>query len=306
MSNGLFEKWMWSYLGIIIEAVPFLLIGAVISAFIQMYITEELINKIIRKNKFLSYIIASLSGIFLPICECAIVPISKSLIKKGLPISLGITFMLAVPIVNPVVIMSTYYAFPNDINIVIIRILGGIIGAIVTGIIIGKLYNKQSKITILKDDINTGYCSCCNLNTNYYVSGRDKIKALILNASNEFLNISVYFIIGAFISSIFIVLIGDKYLSGLKLTSVNGILIMMLLGFALSLCSEADAFIAKGFLSNVGVEGVIAFLILGPMMDLKNFILTLGLFKRKFVLTLTSIIFIVVLIFSLLISFISI
>ena len=108
---------MWSYLGIIVEALPFLLIGAVLSALIQIYVSDEVIKKIIPKNSIIAYFIAAISGILFPVCECAIVPITRSLIKKGLPIGVGITFMLSVPIVNPVVIMSTYYAFTNDINI---------------------------------------------------------------------------------------------------------------------------------------------------------------------------------------------
>ena len=273
MSISKFESWMWSYLGIIVEALPFLLIGAVLSALIQIYVSDELIKKIIPKNSIIGYFIAAISGIFFPVCECAIVPITRSLIKKGLPTGVGITFMLSVPIVNPVVIMSTYYAFPNDINIVIYRTIGGVIGALIVGMIIGFIYDKKKNTEVLKSEEAALYCDCCTFSNNYYISLRGKIKNLVLNASNEFLNISIYFIFGALLSSIFVVFLQDSLINDMTSGKVVGIAIMMLLGFLLSLCSEADAFVAKGFMDNFGVPGVIAFLILGPMMDLKNLIL---------------------------------
>ena len=297
MSISKFESWMWSYLGIIVEALPFLLIGAVLSALIQIYVSDELIKKIIPKNNIIGYFIAAISGVFFPVCECAIVPITRSLIKKGLPIGVGITFMLAVPIVNPVVIMSTYYAFPNNVAIVILRTIGGILGALIIGLIIGALYDNVKVNTILKEDSYNNYCDCCTFNNNYYTSFKGKVRNLILNASSEFLNISIYFIFGAFISSIFVVFIQDGIFNNLSVGSIGGVIVMMVLSFLLSLCSEADAFVARGFMDNFGAYGVIAFLILGPMMDLKNLILAFGFFKKKFVVNLlliiTAVIFII-------------
>lgn len=294
VSISKFESWMWSYLGIIVEALPFLLIGAVLSALIQIYLSDELIKKIIPKNSIIGYFIAAISGIFFPVCECAIVPITRSLIKKGLPVGIGITFMLAVPIVNPVVIMSTYYAFPNEINVVIYRTLGGVIGALIVGIVIGFFYDKKKSTDVIRSDDAGVYCDCCTFSNNYYISLKGKIKNLVLNASNEFLNISIYFIFGAFLSSIFVVFIQDGLIENMTSGKVIGVVIMMVLGFLLSLCSEADAFVAKGFMDNFGVPGVIAFLILGPMMDLKNLMLAFGFFKKRFVLKLLLIICIVV------------
>lgn len=294
---------MWSYLGIIVESLPFLLIGSVLSALIQIYAKDDLIKKVIPKNSIISYFIAAIAGIFLPVCECAIVPITRSLIKKGLPVGVGITFMLAVPIVNPVVIMSTYYAFPDNPSIILFRTIGGIIGALIVGMIIGLIYDKKKVSEILKDENSGLYCDCCTFSNNYYISLKGKIKNLILNASNEFLNISIYFIFGAFISSIFVVFIQGSIFESLRSGNLIGILIMMVLGFLLSLCSEADAFVAKGFMDNFGVAGVIAFLLLGPMMDLKNLIISFGFFKKQFVIKLFGIICLVVFLICLLILF---
>ena len=160
MSIVKLESWMWSYLGIIVEALPFLLIGAVLSALIQIYVSDDLIKKVIPKNSIIGYFIAAISGVLFPVCECAIVPITRSLIKKGLPVGVGITFMLAVPIVNPIVIMSTYYAFPSDISIVIYRTIGGIIGALIVGMIIGFIYDKKKSYLFHFWSISFKYFCC--------------------------------------------------------------------------------------------------------------------------------------------------
>ena len=277
---GIFREWAWSFLGITIESLPFVVIGALISGIIQVYLSEDTIRRFLPKNKVVGLVAAACTGLILPMCECAIVPVTRSLIKKGLPVSVAITFMLSVPIVNPLVIMSTYYSFPNNISVVVIRTIAGAIGAIIVGAIIGVIYGKKQTNEIIKEDILQSGCSCCG--DNQYDPNRKSIVNLINHASKEFLNISVYVIIGALISSIFGIIINEDIIKQFHFGGINSILIMMGLSFILSLCSEADAFVAKGFLNNFGVAAVSSFLLLGPMMDLKNFILTLGLFKRRF------------------------
>ena len=136
------EKWANIYISMILEALPFILIGAIFSSIIQVYISKEGINKILPKNKFLAMIGVSFLGLIIPICECAIVPIAKSLFKKGVPLGVMITFILSVPIVNPVVIASTYYAF-KDIRIVIIRVVGGIVLSLIIGFLMEILTEKK-------------------------------------------------------------------------------------------------------------------------------------------------------------------
>ncbi len=93
------------FLSIIFEGIPFILIGALASSIIQIFVSEETIARIIPKNKFVGVFIASLVGLVFPVCECAIVPITRRLLKKGVPLSIAITFMLSVPIMNPVVLL---------------------------------------------------------------------------------------------------------------------------------------------------------------------------------------------------------
>ncbi|OOV50636.1 hypothetical protein B1A67_13200, partial [Clostridium botulinum D/C] len=108
-----FKNFCTIFTSILLEAIPFILIGSFISSLIQVFVSEEFVTRIIPKNKFLGLLLASLIGIVFPVCECTIVPITKKLIKKGVPLGVAFTFMLSVPIVNPIVLMSTYWSYVN-------------------------------------------------------------------------------------------------------------------------------------------------------------------------------------------------
>lgn len=288
-------KWANIFISMILEALPFIIIGSIISSMIQLFISEERVKKILPKSKFISIIFAALLGIFIPICECAIVPIARSLIKKGVPIAVAIVFMLSVPIVNPIVILSTFYAF-NDIRIVLIRVLGGIISAILIGILIDILTNKKEEVIKVKSQYEN-ICDCgCEVGDYFY--NKSKIRLCLEHASKEFFNILRYYIFGSFLSSIFVVVLKEEVLTSYSTGVFMPIIIMMTLSFLLSLCSEADAFIAKSFLSYFGVPAISAFLIIGPMLDLKNAILISSYFKKSFAIKLFLLIIFVVIGFS--------
>ncbi|VYU40112.1 permease [Clostridium tertium] len=292
-------RWANIFISMILEAMPFILIGALISSLIQVFISEEIVKKFLPKSSFISIIIAALLGLVLPICECAIVPIARSLMKKGVPIAVAIVFMLSVPIVNPVVIASTFYAF-KSINIVLIRVVGGMIISIVIGIIM-SLITKKNKNIFRESSIYESSCDCgCEVID--YFNRKSKVRLCLEHGSKEFLNILRYYIFGSFLSSMFIVLVKEETLLNYSNKGILPILIMMALAFLLSLCSEADAFIARGFLEYFGVPAISAFLILGPMIDLKNTIILNSYFKKSFTITLVIVIILVVFISSLILS----
>ncbi|MBE6053294.1 MAG: permease [Clostridium sartagoforme] len=294
-------KWANVFISMILEAIPFILIGAIASSVIQMYISEELLKKILPKNRLISIIFAAFLGVFIPICECAIVPIARSLIKKGVPIAVSIVFMLTVPIVNPVVIASTFYAF-QDIKIVLIRVFGGIICAIVIGLLIELFTNKKTQVANVKGAYDN-ICDCGCEVTDYFYN-KSKLRVCLEHANKEFFNILRYYVFGSLLSSIFIVIIKEDFVEKYSKGILLPIVIMMLLAFLLSICSEADAFIAKGFLDYFGVPAISAFLIFGPMLDLKNSIIMFSYFKKTFAIKLISLTVLIVLAFSISMTFI--
>ena len=294
-------KWANIFISMVLEALPFILIGAIVSSVIQMYISEDIVKRILPKSRILSIIIAACMGIVIPICECAIVPIARSLIKKGIPIAVAVVFMLTVPIVNPVVIASTFYAFA-DIKVVLIRVLGGIICAIAIGLLIELLTSKKSQVVNRTGEYeNICDCGCESID---YFYNKSKLRLCLEHANKEFSNILRYYIFGSFLSSLFIVIVKEEFLQNFSKGSILPIFIMMLLAFLLSLCSEADAFIARGFLDYFGVPAISAFLIFGPMLDLKNTIIIFSYFKKSFVFKLITTIVLIVLAFSISLTFI--
>ena len=294
-------KWANVFISMILEALPFILIGSIASSVIQIYVSEDIVKRILPKSRIISILFAAFMGLFIPICECAIVPITRSLMKKGIPIAVAVVFMLTVPIVNPVVIASTFYAF-KDINIVLIRVFGGITCAIIIGLLV-EIFTKRNEQVIKSTSENENICDC-GCETIDYFYNKSKLRLCLEHANKEFLNILRYYIFGSFLSSLFVVIVKEDFIEQYSKGIILPIVIMMLLAFLLSLCSEADAFIAKEFLEYFGITAVSAFLILGPMLDLKNAIIISSYFKKSFTVKIITLIVLIVLAFSISLSFI--
>ncbi len=305
-----FQNFFIIFISIILEALPFIFIGAFVASLIQIYITDEFISKILPKNRLIAYMGAALMGLIFPVCECAIVPITRKLIKKGVPSGVAITFMLAVPIINPVVIASTYYAFNNNPLIVILRCICGFIIACTIGFLVDIKQDNRDDVLLESDDDylnNDILCSCGGwhvksdkLNNKFTLNG---FRNVLEHTSREFQAISKYLIMGAFISTIFQGVISKNFIFNIGLNSKLSIIIMMILAFLLSICSEADAFIAKPFLGQFTTGAVVGFLVLGPMVDVKNALMLFGNFKKKFTLRIIMYIFVLVFLCGTIVNF---
>ncbi|MGL4654925.1 MAG: permease [Sarcina sp.] len=280
------SKFSIIFSSILLEALPFILIGAILSSVMQLFVTEELIKRFIPKNSLLGSMVASVLGVFLPVCECVTVPITKSLIQKKVPVNVAVTYMLAAPIVSPLVIASTYIAFNGNLKVVVLRVGLGVLIAIIAGLLMIPLTSGDD---ILKVGSTTIKCDCgCEDIRN---SDENIIMKLFKSASIEFYDIAKYFIVASMIAATFQLNVTEEFLSSLGLNHVMGIVIMMLVSFLISLCSEADAFVAQSFLSSFSLGGVMSFLIIGPMIDVKNIGMLLSSFKKSFVIKLTFVIF---------------
>ena len=294
------QKFYTIFVSILIEGIPFILIGSFISAIIQICIPNEFFMKVFPSNIFLSCIAAAFGGFIFPICDCGTIPIVKGFMAKKVPIAACITFMLAAPIVNPIAILSTIYAFQGLKSVVIYRILSGVIIAISVGLIMHIITQKNPNI--FTDNNIESDCSCiiCNNSTNSNNSVIEKIINIFIHTGDEFFNIGKFMIIGAFCSSIFQSIISINNNVYMPNDNRTSLIIMILLSFLLSVCSTSDAFIAKGFLGSFSLNSVMGFLIVGPMVDLKNTFMLFGNFKKSFVLKL--IFFIMIISFTVLIN----
>jgi uncharacterized membrane protein YraQ (UPF0718 family)/Ni2+-binding GTPase involved in maturation of urease and hydrogenase len=281
-----FKRFYTVFISILIQGLPFILVGSFVSAIIQICISRETFIKLFPKNIFLSCIIAALTGLLFPICDCGTIPVVKGLIKKKIPLAAGVTFMLAAPIVNPIAIISTVYAFQGMKSVVIYRITAGIIISILVGLIMQFCTKKNESILKSEDTIIDCNCGFCDDNYVYSKSKLDKIKAVFIHAGDEFFNIGKFMIIGTFLSSIFQNVVSINNNMYIPKDNRISLILMILLSFLLSVCSTSDAFIAKGFLKQFSINSIMGFLVVGPMLDIKNTIMLFGSFKKKFVLKL--------------------
>lgn len=284
----LLNKFSIIFSSIVIEALPFILIGAVLSSFMQVYISNNIFNRIISKNKLLGSIEAGVIGVLLPVCECATVSITKGLLSKNVPMNVAITYMLAAPIVNPLVILSTYYAFDGNIKVVLLRVGIGFIVAVIAGLIMLCLSEENN---ILREDKTWDLdgrclCGCSEIDDN-----SSKPIRLLKHTSIEFFEIGKYFIIGATLAALFQTFIPRESIFYFENSVVLSIIMLMGFSFLISLCSEADAFVASTFMNRFSLGSITGFLIIGPMIDLKNTIMLFSIFKKSFVIKLLFVVF---------------
>lgn len=276
------ENFITIFLNIVFEGFPFIVIGSLFSALIEVFISEETIEKLLPGKQIFGVLSAVLAGFILPICECAIVPIAKRLIDKGMPVAVAVTFMLATPIVNPVVIASTYYAFSDKPYMIFARIGLGALAAITVGCLIGALQgNKKVVCKFYNNHGSRSHCSYHKHGHKHTAGGT--FAEVISHTGNEFYNISRFFIFGAFLSALMQAFIPKNILFSVGKGSFSSIIVMMTAAFVLSICSDTDAFIARTFLYQFTSGSVLAFLILGPMLDIKNTIMLSGSFNAGFV-----------------------
>ena len=284
----MFNEFKVVFLSIIVEAFPFLLIGSMAAAYLELFVSEDRIKKFLPKNPFIQIIVAAFLGLIFPICECTIIPIARKLIQKSVPVSTAIVFMLATPIINPVPMLATYYAFGRTTDVMLHRIVLGFIIAVSVGML--HLHHKKEDV-ILDDEHKkeTGHHHHDFSNKTLL----EKVSAMVKHTWEEFLGVSTYLVAGSAIAALITVAMPDKLVLYMQNNNVAGILSLQFLGYALSLCSHGDAFVAAGLANKFTFYPILAFLIISPMIDIKNTIILLGLFKKKFSISLILKIFII-------------
>jgi len=268
------------FLSLILETIPFLMLGVLLSSLIQEFVSEDLLKKIIPKNPFLGSLVGVILGFFIPTCDCAIIPVTRRLIKKKVPLNVCISFMLASPIVNPISILSTVYAFRDIMpKMIYYRVGFGIIIALLVGVIMTFLVNKKD---VLNKSVSDDYDYNCDCGATIQ-KGKSHFWNIMYNSSEEFIGIMKYLIIGALITTIAQYIIAVTGVNFVVSNKIIQIVIMMIFAYIISLCSTSDAFIGRSFINQISNNSILVFLLLGAMIDLKNTIVLNGNFTRKFV-----------------------
>jgi uncharacterized membrane protein YraQ (UPF0718 family) len=289
MKSELFLQMNTIFISILIESLPFILLGVLISGIIQIFVTEAMMARMIPKNKILAVLTAAFIGALFPACECGIVPITRRLMAKGVPLYAAIPFMLTGPVINPIVLFSTFIAFGNNWEMVLYR--GGI--ALLVALIVGGLLSIQFKDSQLKNDVAVHV---------HRKSLKGKFIGMLRHSIDELFSVGKFLILGAFVAAFIQTTVKTSTLLDIGHGPLSSNLVMMGLAYVLSLCSEADAFVAASFRSTFSTGSLVAFLVFGPMLDIKNTLMLLGTFKAKFVMYLMGYITILVVILTLFIK----
>ncbi|WP_235929869.1 permease [Chengkuizengella marina] len=294
----MFQNFKTIFLSILLEAFPFILLGVLVSSLLSVFVSEKMIAKMIPKNPILGVIVGCFLGLIFPLCECGMIPIVRRLMLKGMPLYIGTVYILSGPIINPIVFASTYMAFRNQPEIAYSRM--GL--AFVTAFIIGLIIYKFIKINPLKNKRSLNVNEHLHIHHHHSQNVKSKFISVLAHASEEFFEMGKYLIFGALITAIIQVTVSRAELVEIGQGQWSSYLFMMGLGYILSLCSTSDAFIASSFATTFSAGSLLSFLVFGPMLDLKNTLMMLSVFKTRFIVVLSLLIFIIVLFSSIFIQ----
>lgn len=328
--NEAVDNFSLVFSSIVLEAMPFMLLGTLMGGAIEVFISRGRMESLLPRSAAASACVAAAMGIVFPVCECAIVPVVRRLAGKGLPAAAAIAYLLAGPIVNPVVGLSTAMAYNFDWRPVAIRLGFGYVIAVGVALSLSRAFKRGSLFaagvvpdehtrTYGQSDHGHGGCSCgrghshrrghdggaaCGCGRGHGKSGSfgERISAACNHALDDFMATAPYLVAGAAIAAIAQTCLERRLFVDLASSSLLSSAVMALLAILLNLCSEADAFIAASFRGLVPFSAQMAFLVIGPMFDIKLLLMYRSLFKARVVPLLAALVVTAVLLMSVLIE----
>jgi uncharacterized membrane protein YraQ (UPF0718 family) len=318
------------FISIVLEAIPFMFLGTLIGGLIEAFVSRERLTALLPQKGWRTVCVAAAAGILFPVCECAVVPVVRRLIGKGLPLSAAVGYLLAGPIVNPVVAASTALAYAFDWRVVALRLVLGYAIAVIIGLAMGRIFNETTALTNHATRMADAPLPCGCIHHPVALSPSDqhpvtqpgsfgrmdatmvqghgcgcsqaeakddwmgKVGSAFRHAMDDFLAVGHYLVIGAFIAAL-----AQTYIERSAFLTITGVPLlavglMMLLAILLNLCSEADAFIAASLQGIMPLSAQMAFMLTGPMFDLKLLLMFGGIFRRRAIATLATLILLVV------------
>ncbi len=280
-----FNDFSVAFLSILFEGVPFMLLGTLLSGLVDAFVPPGAMERLVAGRSSVGIGVSALLGIVFPMCECGVVPVIRRLMLKGMPVSCALTYLLAAPIVNPVVAFSTYVAFrsQNPLWIVGARLLGGFVVAVGVGLIIARM----KKETILNDDMLHAMEDRRLANELSKSMATEplpfstKLTGALRCTGHDFVDVTCYLVIGAALAAFFNTAVNRDVIAPFASNVFAATPVMMVLAFTLSLCSTSDAFVAANFVA-FPMAAKLAFMIFGPMMDLKLVFMYGLVFRYRF------------------------
>jgi uncharacterized protein len=284
-SDEALQTWTTIFVAIVLQAVPFLVLGVVLSAAISAFVPEGAINRALPRRPALAVPVAGLAGVALPGCECASVPVAGRMIAGGVTAPAALAFLLSAPAVNPVVLVATAVAFPQTPMIVLARL----VASLALAMVMGWLWARFGRPEWLRPPRHV------------HAEGGSRGQRFRLTAQHDFLQAGGFLAVGAMFAATLNVAIDPNWSSAVASDPVVSVLVLGLLAVLLSVCSEADAFVVAG-LTGFSLTAKLAFMVVGPAVDLKLVALQAGTFGRRFAVRFAPVTFVVAVALSVLVG----
>ncbi|MDZ8260135.1 permease [Nostoc sp. ChiQUE01b] len=316
------------FLSLLVEAMPFLLLGVLFSSLLLFFVDERKLVEKMPKNPLLGALVGSMIGFLFPVCECGNVPVARRFLIQGVPTPVAIGFLLAAPTINPIVIWSTWTAFRDQPEIVVLRVVFSLVIATIIGYVFsfqkdlnpivqpaiarylkfnspaqpetkrrGKRYQAQPEETVpnilqsgtyilggkagipLRIDANFVVPPTSVSSSNKPLAA--KLRLVVDNSIQEFRELGGVMVLGSAIAAAIQVLAPRELILSLGAGPITSIVVMLILAVVVSICSTVDSFFALSFASTFSSGSLLAFLVFGPMIDIKGIGLMLSIFKPK-------------------------
>jgi uncharacterized membrane protein YraQ (UPF0718 family) len=265
LSTPALATWMTMFASILTQAVPFLVFGVVLSAIIAVFVPASFFARALPSRPALAVPVASAAGVVLPGCECASVPVAGALVRRGVTPAAAFAFLLASPAINPIVLTSTAVAFPKNPEMVLAR---GV-GSIITASLMGWLW------------LSIGRPEWIRMPRRPHLDGLGRWPAFWASVRHDVAHAGGFLVLGSMAAATINTVVPQRFLLELGRVPVLSVVALAVFAVVLSICSEADAFVAAS-LSQFSLTARLAFLVVGPMIDMKLFAMQVGIFGRRF------------------------
>lgn len=320
--NQQFNNAFTLFLSLLVEAMPFLLLGVLFSGLLLLFIDERQLVARLPKNPLLGALSGSLIGFLFPVCECGNVPVARRLLMQSVPAPVAVGFLLAAPTINPIVIWATWTAFRDQPEIVVLRVVCSLAIATIVGWVFSaqadlrpvlqpaiaasrKLIPQQSRLEqtaqlpvaetpellrsgtyLLSQPGQPLRMDATVLQATLAATSPTKplshqLRLLLDNTVQELRELGAVLVLGSAIAAVIQVAIPREAILNLGAGPVSSIVVMMLLAGLVSICSTVDSFFALSFASTFTSGSLLAFLVFGPMIDIKSVGLLLAIFKPR-------------------------
>lgn len=262
-------------ISVLIESMPFVVLGVLLSIVVQVWVPPGAIERWMPRRAWARRMALSLLGMLVPVCECGNVPFARGLMMRGFTVPETLTFLIAAPIVNPIVIITTHQAFGFDDGILIARLVGGFAVAN----LIGWLYSRHPDPDGL---VTERFAASCELaNDPDATRGLDRGRRSLAQFVVELRAVMSALIIGSALAGAVQVLVPRSALLAIGSNPALSIVAMILLAMIVSICSNVDSFFALSFASTFTPGSIVAFLLVGPLVDVKMLALLRTTFRSK-------------------------